>query len=113
MVTDDQNTHIYLNEVDGTGTLVAVKKVQSVQEDPTAIRAGAQDGACFTVSHVAQNGAILGESDIVCAELTDLDDTGDPNGETDEKGCSSANQGAFTWMGLIGLIGLSMSRRRR
>ena len=75
MVTDDQNTHIYLNEVDDTGTLVAVKKV-TVQDDPINISGAAQAGACFTVSHVAQNGSILGESDFVCAESTDLDDTG-------------------------------------
>ena len=107
-----------------THTFTSMKStilVHCCRQKSTEIRSGgphqyqrcSQDGACFTVSHVGQNGAILGESDIVCAELTDLDDAGDPYAETDEKGCSSANQGAFTWMGLIGLIGLSMSRRRR
>lgn len=112
MVTDDQNTHVYLNEVDDTGTLVAVKKVTPVQEDPINISGAAQAGACFTVSHVAQNGAMLGESDFVCAEPTELDDTGGPDEEKDGTGCSSANQGTITWLGLLGLIGLTTRRRR-
>ena len=113
MVTDDQNTHFTSMKSTILVPLLPSRKYSPFRRTPSNISGAAQDGACFTVSHVGQNGAILGESDIVCAELTDLDDTGDPNGETDEKGCSSANQGAFTWMGLIGLIGLSMSRRRR
>ena len=110
MVTDDQNTHIYLNEVDDTGTLVAVKKVTSVQDDPINISGAAQADACFTVSHVAQNGEILGESDIACTETTNLDDTGDPN--DGNKGCSSMSQGPINWLSLLGLIGLSTRRRR-
>ena len=110
LVTDDQNTHIYLNEVDDTGTLIAVKKVTSVQEDPIDISGSAQDGACFTISHVAQNGEILGESDIACTETTNLDDTGDPN--DGNKGCSSMSQGPINWLSLLGLLGLSTRRRR-
>ena len=36
----------------------------------------------------------------------------DDEGEGDEKGCSSANQGTITWMSILGLIGLSFRRRR-
>lgn len=116
LVTNDQNTHIYLNHVDDTGTLIAVKNVLSAETDPIDIKGAApSDTSCFTVSHVAQNGSVLGESDIVCAEATTLEDTGDPNGENDEnKGCSSMNlnPGTLSWFGLLGLVGLTTRRRR-
>ena len=118
MIVDDQNTHLYLNQVDEQGNLIAIERMKAVHENPASLSARAStNGACFTVSHHHQNGALIGESAILCADGINLGDTEDSGfgdkDESDEKGCSSANQGAITWMGLIGLIGLSMSRRRR
>ena len=115
MVTDDQNTHIYLNHVDDTGTLIAVKNVLSVEMDPIDIKGAApSDTSCFTVSHVAQNGVDLGESDIVCAEATTLENTGDVDNDNESKGCSSMNlnPGTLSWFGLLGLVGLTTRRHR-
>ena len=117
MIVDDQNTHLYLNQVDADGNLLDIERMRAVDADTVTMHAStSKNGACFTVSHHHQNGALIGESAILCADELNLGDTegsdiGD-EGESADKGCSSANQGAFTWMGLIGLIGFSMSRRR-
>lgn len=117
MLSDDQNTHLYLNQVDAQGDLIAMERMKAVHENPASLSARTStNGACFPVSHHHQNGTLIGESAILCADELDVGDTegsgfGD-EGESDEKGCSSANQGAFSWMGLIGLIGLTTRRRR-
>ena len=117
VLSDDQNTHLYLNQVDAEGNLIAIERMKAVHENPATLSADTNtNGACFTVSHHHQNGALIGESAILCADEINLGDTeGSGFGaedESDEKGCSSVNQGTFTWIGLIGLIGLTISRRR-
>lgn len=118
VLSEDQNTHLYLNQVDAEGNLLAVERMKSVNENPASLTANTNTNeACFTVSHYHQNGELIGESGILCADAIEVEDTEGSDfvdeGESDAKGCSSTKQGTFTWMGLIGLIGLSMSRRRR
>ena len=118
VIAEDQNTHLYLNQVDADGNLLDIERMIAVDEDTVTMHARtSKNGACFTVSHHHQNGTLIGESAILCADALDVGDSNGSDfgdeGESDEKGCSSANQGAFTWMGLLGLVGLSMSRRRR
>lgn len=117
VIIDDQNTHLYLNQVDEQGNLIAIERMKAVHENPASLSARAStNGACFTVSHHHQNGTLIGESDIICADKIDVGDSNGSDfgdeGESADKGCSSANQGAFTWMGLLGLIGLTIRRRR-
>lgn len=117
VLSDDQNTHLYLNQVDAQGNLIAIERMKSVHQDSVNLTANSEtDGACFTISHFHQNGELIGESDILCADELDVGDTegsgfGDED-ESGEKGCSSTNQRPIIWLGLLGLVGLTTRRRR-
>ena len=87
--------------------------MKAVHQDSVNLTANSEtDGACFTISHFHQNGELIGESEILCAEGLNTDDTELVESETSDKGCSSTNQGPITWLGLLGLIGLSRQNRR-
>ena len=117
VLSDDQNTHLYLNQVDVDGNVIAIERMKAVHQGSVNLSANTNtNGTCFTVSHHHQNGTLIGESAILCADAIDVGDTegsgfGD-EGESADKGCSSANQGAFSWISLLGLIGLSLRNRR-
>ena len=113
VLSDDQNTHLYLNQVDAQGNLIAIERMKAVHQGSVNLTAYSEtDGACFTIAHFHQNGELIGESDILCAEGLNTDDTELVESETNDKGCSSTNQEPITWLSLLGLLGLSTRRRR-
>jgi len=115
IVSEDSNTHIYLNQVDVDGNLIAVEQLNSISVDPTFTTGKTgTSGACFTVSHVAQNGELIGESDILCTDaMAEDDDTETDTGiDDEEKGCTSMNaQGSIGWLGLMSLVVVGQRRR--
>lgn len=115
IVSEDSNTHIYLNQVDADGTLIDIEQIKSISENPALITGKTDtNGACFTISHVAQNGELIGESDVLCTDAMGVNnDTGTDTGiDDEEKGCTSMNaQGSIGWLGLMSLVVVGQRRR--
>jgi hypothetical protein len=115
VLSEDNNTHIYLNQVDADGTLIDIEQIKSISENPALITGKTDtNGACFTISHVAQNGELIGESDVLCTDAIAVDDDTetDTGIDDEEKGCTSMNaQGAIGWLGLMSLVVVGQRRR--
>ena len=71
VIAEDQNTHLYLNQVDADGNLLDIERMIAVDEDTVTMHARtSKNGACFTVSHHDQNGAPLARATYFVEELT-------------------------------------------
>ncbi len=117
IVVDDDNSHLYIHQVNEQGDVLELSNLAPIGSDTQSISVSLgteTDGAgCFKVTQIHQDGSIIGESGIVCVDA--VGESGEPNAPADdsgeEKGCNSVGSSNFlNWLAFVGLIGLSSSR---